>query len=449
MSQVSQTNTLRDLGEGLVLRQATVEDTEALAAFNARVHVEPDATEPDELIAGWTRDLMRGNHPTFKVSDITIVEDTSNGNIVSSCNLISQTWTYEGIEFGLGRPEIVGTDPAYRNRGLVRAQFDLLHQWSAERGEMAQAITGIPFYYRQFGYEMGLDLGGGRVGYRAHVPQLKEGEAEPYRIRPATVADVPTIMSLYEQGAKRSLIACVRDEALWRYELEGRSEKSAVRREIRIIETPAGEPVGMLAHPPRPWNGVTALTLYELQPGASWGEITPVVARYLRATGEEYAAEEKKGEWAGFGFWLGREHPAYAAFESYLPRIRNPYAWYIRVPDQVGFLRCIAPALERRLANSVFPGYTGRLEISFYRDGLALVFDKGRISVEPWKPTPESGGAAGFPNLTFLQLVFGYRTLDDLKYAYADCWAREDGAEILLKALFPRWASSVSPVEWG
>lgn len=447
--QTSGGPTLRDLGDGLVLRQATVEDTEALVAFNAGIHVEPEDTEPNTIVGEWTRDLMRGNHPTFKVGDFTVVEDTRTGEIVSSSNLISQTWTYEGIEFGVGRPEIVGTHIGYRNKGLVRAQFDVLHQWSAERGEMAQAITGIPFYYRQFGYEMGLDLGGGRIGYRAHVPKLKEGDSEPYRIRPATAEDIPTIMELHDQGAKRGLIAAVRDEALWRYELEGRGEKSAVRKEVRIIETQEGETVGMFAYSPFLWGNVTAIVLYELRPGSSWVQITPVVVRYIKSVGEEHAAREKKEEWAGFGFWLGREHPVYAAFESYLPRIRKPYAWYIRVPDLPGFIRRITPALERRLDESVAAGYTGKLEISFYRDGFALVFDKGRISVEPWKPTPESRGAAGFPDLTFLQLVFGYRTLDELQYAYADCWAREDGAAMLLKAIFPTKSSNVIAVEWA
>ena len=60
-------------------------------------------------------------------------------------NLISQTWAYEGIPFEVGRPELVGTLPEYRNRGLVRAQFEEVHRWSAARGELVQGITGIPY----------------------------------------------------------------------------------------------------------------------------------------------------------------------------------------------------------------------------------------------------------------------------------------------------------------
>ena len=85
-------------------------------------------------------------------------------------NLISQTWTYDGIPFGVGRPELVGTQPEYRKRGLVRAQFEVIHAFSAERGEMVQAITGIPFYYRQFGYEMAMGLGGAARATRPTWP---------------------------------------------------------------------------------------------------------------------------------------------------------------------------------------------------------------------------------------------------------------------------------------
>ena len=62
----------------------------------------------------------------------------------------------------------------------------------AERHERMQAITGIPWYYRQFGYEMALNLDGGRR-YRPHIPRLKDGETEPYRVRPVTAADLPCI----------------------------------------------------------------------------------------------------------------------------------------------------------------------------------------------------------------------------------------------------------------
>ena len=56
------------------------------------------------------------------------------------------------------------------------------------------------------------------------------------------------------------------------------------------------------------------------------------------------------------------------------------------------------------------------------------------MEVEPWQPTPEGGeGDAGFADLTFLQLLFGYRSMEELDYAFADCWASGDKARPLLR----------------
>ena len=437
-------NTIRDLGNGLILRRSTVADTESLVAFHGDMHREPGDTEPESYVATWVRDLMRGDHPTFDVGDFTIVEDTDSGAIASSLGLISQTWTYGGIPFGVGRPELVGTHPDYRNLGLIRAQFEVIHHWSAERGERVQAITGIPYFYRQFGYEMGLPLGGSRQGYKPQVPKLKEGQEEPYRLRPAAEADLPYIARVYAHSTGRYPVACTWDEAMWQYELAGRSEKNVVRNSLRLIETAAGDPVGFLAHSTHLWKGRVSVGLYELQEGVSWLAVTPSVVRYLWQLGEGWAAEDPEQEMECFSFNLGAEHPAYQVFRQGLPLEHKPYAWFVRVPDLLGFLRHVAPVLERRLAASPSVGHTGETKLSFYRHGLHLIFKDGKITaIEPWQPTPDTAGDGAFPDLTFLQLLFGYRSLEELDYAFADCWTAGDQARVLLASLFPKQPSNV------
>ncbi len=230
------------------MRQATPADADPLVAFHGEVHRAPETEGPDEGIVASTRDMLSGRHPTVRAGDFSLVEDVHTGAIVSSMCLIAQTWTFGDVEIGVGRPELVGTHPNYRRRGLVRAQFETVHQRSAGRGESLQAITGIPWYYRQFGYEMALNLGGGRLGYGCQVPKLQDGETEPYHVRMATRSDLPFIAEAYERGCQRSLVSCVRDEALWQYELTGRSEKSDGRRVLCIVETLAGKRVGFLVH---------------------------------------------------------------------------------------------------------------------------------------------------------------------------------------------------------
>ena len=439
----------KNIDDYLVLRQATPHDAEALAEFNARIHSDEGPDQPFEGVAVWTRDLLERPHPTFKPSDFTVVEDVSEGKIVSSLNLISQTWSYRGIEFGVGRSELVGTDPEYRSRGLIRLQYETIHKWSAARGEMVQAITGIPNFYRQFEYEMAINLGGGRAGYITDVPRLKKDEDEPFRIRPAEEDDLSFIASLYQQSSQRSLVYCTWDESLWMYELKGKSEKNINRYELGIIETPAGDIVGYLAHPQQNWYQGTMLpaTAFEVTPGVSWSSVTPSVIRYLVETGQVYAKRDKNDGFGSFGFWLGGEHPVYDVISHKLPRIRKPYAWYIRVPDLVGFLRHINPILEERLARSPFVGYSGEVKITQYRDGFKFIFDEGHLDVEAWQPSPRghSGGAA-FPDLTFIQLLFGYRSVDELDFAFADCWFKNDEIKGLLNILFPKISSNVWPI---
>jgi hypothetical protein len=119
----------------------------------------------------------------------------------------------------------------------------------------------------------------------------------------------------------------------------------------------------------------------------------------------------------------------------------------VRVHDLAGFLRHVAPALEARLADSILVGHTGELALNFYRTGLRLTFAAGRLTaIAPWQPASDVRGDAAFPDLTFLQLLFGYRSLDELAYAFPDCVARNDGARLLLDTLFPKQASNIWPV---
>jgi hypothetical protein len=448
--QVNNRPILRDLGNGLILVRSTATDADGLSEFNSRIHSDDGFDQPDVRVGAWTRDLLARPHPTFHADDFTIVAEAATGKIISSMNLISQTWTYDGILFGVGRPELVGTLPEYRNRGLVRVQFDEIHKWSDARGELVQGITGIPYYYRLFGYEMGLELGGGRMGFEMQLPKLKEGETEPFTLRPATEADIPFLMEVYAHACKRRLVNCVRDESIWQYELSGKSEKNVDRLEVRIVDLAGtGEPVGYIAHPSFAWDsGILVAQFYELKPGVSWLEVTPSVARYLWQTGETYSKRDGRPPVrTGYGFWFGSEHPSYEVFRDRLPRVRDPYAWYVRVPDLSKFIRHITPALERHIAVSPIIGYSGEVTIGFYRSGLRLAFKNGKLTdVDIWKPSAHNDGMATFPELSFLQLVFGYRRFEELEQSYADCYYDNDETRVLLNTLFPKRSSSVMMV---
>jgi hypothetical protein len=145
---------------------------------------------------------------------------------------------------------------------------------------------------------------------------------------------------------------------------------------------------------------------------------------------------------------LGRSHPLFDVLRDTVPmREELPYAWYVQLPDIPAFLRHIAPLLETRLAESIMPGCTGEVKIDFYRDGLRLQFAAGKlVAAEPWQaPAYGNDASAGFPPFVFVQLLFGYRSLDELRASLPDAWANSE-ADLLLNALFPKQASVVHPL---
>ncbi len=449
MTDTKNLSMIADLGNGLILRRSSPQDADALARFNGMVHADPDEDSADH-IGYWVKDLLKGDHPTFHPEDFTIVEDTTTGEIVSSLNLIDQTWAYEGIEFGVGRPELVGTHPDYRRRGLVRKQFEVVHQWSAERGHKVQAITGIPWYYRQFGYEMTLNLGGSRAGYLQHIPKLGEGEEEPYLIRPMEEKDIPFVTRLYNQNMRRYPISCVRDETIWRYELLGRDKRSATVMRIHILETPNGKPAGYVIFQPVIFGTNLQIIAFELSEGRSWYDASLSVLRYAKKIGENYSerdsTEDKKVEMQSFSFELGEEHPVYHVIPNRLPRINKPYSWYLRVPDIPDFLTHISPVLEERLERSYLVGFSGVLKFDFYTDGAIMTFENGKIkSVEPWDKPERDDASVHFPDLTFLKVLFGHRSFEEIDLAFTDSYVswKQEEAGPLVKILFPKKPSRV------
>lgn len=441
----------KNLGDGLVLRWATPADTEALAAFNINIHSD-NPEKPETWLARWTEDLMRGDHPTTNASDFTVVVDeNAGGKIVSSLNLISQTWLYEGIPFGVGRPELVGTNPDYRRRGLVRAQMTAVHAKSAARGELIQAITGIPWYYRLFDYGMALDLGGGRDFLWDRPGNDKKVEEEAYQIRPAVEADWPLLQTLYEAHNRGALISRQRDEATWRYELTTPHPTSVYARHFYLVETAASAALGTGESTPQPvayleykqWGSSYFVRELGVRPNHSWRDVGLYLTRYFKNLADVlYEKEEKRLR--GIFFSLGQGHPIYEALGRQLEEQRRPYAWYIRVPDLPAFLRHIAPVLEKRLAQSVLAGHCGTCRVNLYQQQFTLVFEQGKLKeVGSYEPNNVEDGDVHFPDTTFLSLLFGRNSLEELNAVHADCYTRTAEAAVLFNILFPKKPSWV------
>lgn len=400
------TTTAYQLGDNLILRFATEDDIEVLAQFNGRIHGSP-------FVAQWTREFASPAHPTCGPDNVTVVEDTVTKQIVSSMCLIPQTWTFDGIPFPVGRPEAVGTDPAYRRRGLVRAQFDVLHAKSDAAGHLAQGITGIPWYYRQFGYEYAIDLDGGRCVSPSLIAPLKDGETETYRFRLVTGDDLPLVMELYDRDCARSLVACPRSAAEWKRSMFEASPQSVAYHALHVIETGEGRAVGVIRTSRElSWREMFPVRLFSVVEGQSLRALLPATLRWLKVEAELVAAAQQK-PLPTLHFELGEQHPIFEAAPEAFHKTTPSYAWYMRVADVPKFLNHVGPVLERRLAQSALSGFSGEVKVTECVRGFKLKIEQGKISAEPW--LSDDHADAMFAPYTFLQLLFGRRSLGDLR----------------------------------
>ena len=304
-----------DLGDGLVLRTARLADHRELAEFNATMHA--DASLPGSTLAIWTDDLFEVAHPTFEPErDVTVVEDTATGRIVSALFLIPQLWTYAGVTVKVGQPELIATHPDYRRRGLVRAQFDVVHEWSRRAGHVWQFISGIPWYYRQFGYSYAIDLPARPVLWLAEPPAASS-------VAPAA-PDAPPPASQYRLRAATSTMWPSWPTSRRRPRVARRSVRGAGRRasrsswpaglvaslacDVLVIEStgPAADRIGYLAYTGRFREGLVTLRALELRAGQSWLGPTADAVAHL----QDWIRSQPDGGGRGIRFALPDGHPA-------------------------------------------------------------------------------------------------------------------------------------------
>ena len=426
------------LADGLVLRslgEGYASDRDRLPDFYAMTNAEGEDEHVKEGVRLWIREFIY-RHPTVTPDDLFVVVDPAQDEmIVSATLLIPQRWRYEDVLLKAGRPEMCGTHPDYRRRGLQRALFNAVHARSAALGHHLQGITGIPYFYRQFGYSMTFQL-----GYRAffQLSALPEPSPEPpvYSLRHATSDDIADITRWNENFAAQRLVTDAYTPAELLYEITGRHPGYYPHTDYHIIVDAAGQGVGYIVL-------LDALyTPYRLRCEAF---VVGTESNYLAAF-EPVMQAVKQWAVARYGHCpamlaLGCGlHDTLEPLIAYSPGGSFPPvedAWYLRVPDAAAFLLHIRPVLERRLRGSGAHGYSGDLRIGFYdHSGLELRFQHGQlISVDSLNRT--DGYDVQFPWHSFLNVVFGSHSVEDLHAVLPDVWPNGK-AVALLNILFPK-----------
>jgi len=405
-------NAPRLTGGEFVVRGATSpEDVERVAALSGVIH--------GPGVAELTRALFL-HHPKTELADLFFVEHVPSQQVVSTLCLIPWVLCMEGVGIRAGEMGIVGTLEPYRKRGLVRAQVKHFDRRLSERGCLVSHIQGIPYFYRQFGYEFALPLEG---GLRLELRDIPEAEAQTCRLRRATLDDLLDLARLYGDAAGDLAIHSPRDETVWRYLLTHASGTDT-GCERWLVDSQPARSVGYFAVPVCHFGDELVIN----QTSRLSFDAALAVLRHAR----ELARERGR---PGIRLNLPAGCTLMKLARQLGARDLGAYGWQVRVTDFERLLRVLAPVLERRLARSPFAGLTRSVRLGLYQETLRLGFEAGQLQEVDGA---ESTGAEAIrlPPPQFVQLVLGYCTREELETRHPD--VRVVHADrMLIDVLFP------------
>jgi len=399
----------QDLGEGMILCSiADQNDVDRIAAFHGTIH--------GEGVANMTRHLIL-DHPHTRPEHWLYVEDQSSKRVVSAICLIPWKLQYQGIELSAGEMGIVATHPDYRRRGLVRAQVARHHELLCEGGFDLSHIQGIPYFYRQFGYDYAIPLEGGwRVDLYAVPAQPESGTA--YTLRQASLDDLPVLMDLHDRAAQDLEIHVRRDEAEWRY-LLGPSKQTEMVADTYLVTDATGQAVayvrvphdgfgeGLIVNEASRMSADVARAAIELVRDLAVARSKPYIRLCLPASGTLVQ--------------VARYLDAHDL---------GHYAWQIKIVDRANLLRKLAPVFARRLADSPLRGLSQDVCLDLYGEAYELKFQKGKL-VSVKSLNAATLGGIRIPPRLFAPLVLGYRTREELAAAHHDFSVGRDWQQLI------------------
>ncbi len=405
------------LGDGLVVRDATAADTEAIfarcrEAFGA-------AEEP----------AVRRALEIHGVEAFAVVVDEGGarqdgasqdgaGHVAACASLQSRTLRLDGVAVPTGQVEFVATAEGYRRRGLARALIERLHARSARQGHLLGLIFGIPYLYRRLGYSR---APGGQPRL-----QLRRGAslaAPPgTATRPATPGDAAALAALHREAQAAAQVTTDRDDRLWPSLLTWPGEE-----DVAVAERD-----GRVAAYARTWRLGARRWTFEAA-AADRLAATALLAGLAADAPLSLAITDAPGTPLGSvlvdaGLHLDAGEPPYA-----------------RVPDVLALLRHLQGLLEARLAASPFAVGEATLRLNLYTHAVALHARDGAITaIEPDTPVEDVAvGATTLPPERLAELLLGARDIAELEGVDPD--VRCDGTRALTRTLLPARLAMVAP----
>lgn len=363
-------------------------------------------------------------HPKMTRNNFFVIKHKDK--MVSTINLIPVTWSIGGKRLKVAEMGHVGTIHEYRGKGLIQRLIDEYHKEVLRQGYDIAVIEGIPYFYRQFGYEYALPLLEETSIRLEEIPEWKTN----VKIRPFVEEDLPRAKRLLEQSQRKFYVHIVRDETVWKTQQKTNIASDPEPFQGYVVED-HGETIAYFRIREIPKEKQLLVT-----------EITEVdqltaqaVLSFLKNHGNQHSLENLSAN-------ISYEEP-FAQYLVSLGALKRvpPYAWQIRIMDYVNIFQKLKPLFEHRLANSMYNRLTETLNFNFRLFTVQVTAANGKITDIRKIDKGERSPICLNP-LAFVQLLMGYRNRQELEETVPDIRIAISHRH-LIDTLFPKMPSYI------
>lgn len=394
----------------------TVDDVEQFLELMRRVFGEKSLV--DLQVKKWI-----DHHPSMTLDDFFVVKH--RGMIVAGLCLIPSEWSIGGIQVKVAELGCVGTLSEYRHQGLQQKLMEEYDKRVLEQEYYLSAIEGIPYFYRQFGYEYAIPL-----DEQTRIRLEKIPDYEPvHTIRPLANSDILKAMELLEFSQRKFYVHGVRDKGIWKmqqeahmaaeYDFEGYSveKEGQMIAYFRISQNPENKELFLREITDVDQSGARSVLNFLKENGLRLGLESLVCTISRHEPFVEYLVAEEHAE-----------QP-------------HPYAWQIRITDYVKMFLKMKSLFEKRLGTASFSCMTGKINLNFYRYTAQLTIEEGAI-IDVQRLEESEDRTVRFNPTVFTQLLLGHRSREELELVYPDFIVRPSH-RLLIDTLFPKLPSYV------
>lgn len=338
-------------------------------------------------------------------------EPVARLTIVDRESRLGQAWVRMG---GIAS---VRTSPKHRGKGHGRRLMEETVKYMAAEGYLVSLLFGIPAFYHRFGYATVLP--------RKSEVRVKTEAAETLQqdlpVREAGESDLAALVDVYHAANCRRQGIVKRGKDAFRAWPDDPDDWFQEQRRILVVEKD-GAVIGYAAAE-HGWRMVSEWGVEPYELAAAGPQRVPAAASLLRVLAGEAAARRRE--------WLALEMPADSSLAALLRQIgyrqeveySHDQGGMGRITNLAGVAAALVATLRER--NLALPpsDRPGKVVFACEDEHASVQLDDG----------PEV--TVRLPQHALLQLLLGYRGIQELRLAYPACVAEDDVATVA--ALFP------------